>query len=56
MSVTATPTPARMFAVVSPILKRAEKTGSCSLIVTSPSAGMPRPRMFMISLNPEFTM
>src|SRR5262245_40950402 len=54
MSVTATPTPARMLAVVSPILKRAENTGSCPLIVTSPAAGMPRPRTFMTSSNPEF--
>jgi hypothetical protein len=30
MSVTATPMPARMFAVVSPILKRAEKYGILS--------------------------
>src|SRR5262245_32049097 len=54
MSVTATPTPARMLAVVSPILKRAEKTGSLPLMVTSPAAGIPRPRIFMTSSNPGF--
>ena len=54
MSFTATPTAARMFAVVSPILKRAEKTGSFPVIVTSPASGMPRPRIAITSSNPEF--